>query len=143
MAVPPWSLRLNSYAAGPVLACVFATISDSPTVLHVKPTRNWKQSILADEGGDGLEQRLRTGVAAADVKKNWATWRRFATIDVGVSANRRGRQCIFLRASACQSNGTSLSFGRSVWPLAAHDAVTAVWLHRMAVLDMPHAGTCL
>ena len=40
-------------------------------------------------------------------------------------------------------NGTSLSFGRSVWPLAAHEAVTAVWLHRMAVLDMPHAGTCV
>ena len=35
------------------------------------------------------------------------------------------------------TNGTSLSFGRSVWPLAAHEGVTAVWLHRMAVLDMP------
>ncbi len=48
-----------------------------------------------------------------------------------------------LAAEVWVTNGTSLSFGRSVWPLAAHDAVTAVWLHRMAVLDMPHAGTSL
>jgi len=47
--------RVNSYAAGPVLACVCTTISDWHAVLHVQPTRNWKQSILTDEGDEGLK----------------------------------------------------------------------------------------
>jgi hypothetical protein len=51
----PSSSRINSYTAGPVLACVCTTISDWHAVLHVQPTRNWKQSILTDEGDEGLK----------------------------------------------------------------------------------------
>jgi len=45
--------RINSYAAGPVLVCVCAVISRHHPVLHVKPTKNWRQSILRDEGDEG------------------------------------------------------------------------------------------
>ncbi len=55
--------------------CLWATISDWHGVLRVQPAKNWKQSILTDEGGDGLGKRLRTGAAVADVKKKRGTWR--------------------------------------------------------------------
>src|SRR5208283_4623118 len=35
--------------------CVPATISRHHPVLHVKPTKNWKRTILRDEGDEGLK----------------------------------------------------------------------------------------
>ena len=53
------------------------------------------QSILTDEGDERLEERPRTGAAAADVRKNWRTWRQVC----------RARGCLL-----CLPEGIAASF---------------------------------
>ena len=66
---------------------------------------------------DGLEQRLRTGAAAADVKKNWGTWRPIHHARGNLCYHSWGLESISLPAEECPTAAHEGSFRWSfgVW----------------------------
>jgi len=117
--------RINSYEAGPALACVCATISRRHPVLYVKPTRNWER---------------RTRDAATDVKKNLATERLIYNSRVSVYVNRRGLRRISLRAEECPSSARKGSGNASDWtrPRGRHGASKTPHCIGAGWLLLPH-----
>ena len=89
------SSRSGPYCpVGPVQVYVPATINDWHAVLQVQSTKNWER---------------RTGDAAADVKKNWGTWRPIYHARGSLFCQSGGWRRISLRAAVCppRASGTA------------------------------------
>ena len=101
--------------------------------------------VCATEGDEGLEQRLNTGNAAADVKKNWATWRPNCHFRGSRISYQMGMAGISLAAAVClllRRQAIAKCFRRDAGPRSAWRVEDAA-LHRCGVaLDGSPTGIC-